>query len=104
MVEFIEKNTGGIELGTGSANTFVDPYTGASRYTGGGVSAGSGAPGGDPLTGGSRYMGGGVPTTGLSYGGGSDPFTGIQGTGHADGQEAQHIHRSPRLRPPECCL
>lgn len=78
VVEFIEKNTAGVELGTGGGEAYVDPYTGSSRYTGGGVPTGnrSGALAGDPLTGGSRYTGGGVPTGGASYGGGSDPFTG----------------------------
>lgn len=32
VVKFIEKNTEGVELGGGSGE-FVDPYTGASRYT-----------------------------------------------------------------------
>lgn len=55
VVQFIEKNTGGVALGTGN-NDYVDPYTGASRYTGGGAestSVGSSAGGfsGDPYTG-----------------------------------------------------
>ena len=62
VVKFIEKNTGGATLGSSGASEFVDPYTGASRYTGGG--AGSSAVGGssastgfsgDPYTGASRF-------------------------------------------------
>lgn len=34
VVAFIEKSTDGVKLG-GDSSTFVDPYTGASRYTGG---------------------------------------------------------------------
>lgn len=82
MVDFIQKNTGGVELGTGGS-TYVDPYTGAARYTGGGVTTGSGGGSGgesfDPFTGGSRYTGGGVSTgTGSAARGsaGADPLTG----------------------------
>lgn len=55
VVQFIEKNTRGVALGTGS-NDFVDPYTGASRYTGGGagsapVGSSTGLFSGDPYTG-----------------------------------------------------
>lgn len=54
VVKFIEANTGGATLGTGSSE-FVDPYTGASRYTGGGAGS-TPAPqnsgfSGDPYTG-----------------------------------------------------
>jgi hypothetical protein len=51
VVEFIQKNTGGVQLGQGEQNTYVDPFTGASRYTGGGVPTSSGAGGSDPFTG-----------------------------------------------------
>lgn len=53
VVEFIHKNTEGVQLGTGDQNTFVDPFTGASRYTGSsGASGGAGGSfGGDPFTG-----------------------------------------------------
>lgn len=52
VVEFIEKNTAGVQIGTGEqASTFVDPYTGASRYTGSSGSAGPSTSGGDPFTG-----------------------------------------------------
>lgn len=58
VVKFIEKSTGGATLGTGSSE-FVDPYTGASRYTGGGSGstpalAASTGFSGDPYTGGGR--------------------------------------------------
>ncbi|KAL1411377.1 hypothetical protein Q8F55_002333 [Vanrija albida] len=77
VVDFIHKNTGGVQLGTGGGDTFVDPFTGASRYTGGGVSTGSTGGGSDPFTGGSRYTGGGVSTgTPAAYYGGADPLTG----------------------------
>ncbi|WOO81219.1 Phospholipase A-2-activating protein [Vanrija pseudolonga] len=78
VVDFIHKNTGGVQLGTGGGgDTFVDPFTGASRYTGGGVSTGS-TGGSDPFTGGSRYTGGGVSTGSApaAYYGGADPLTG----------------------------
>ncbi|KAM0792413.1 hypothetical protein ACM66B_005091 [Microbotryomycetes sp. NB124-2] len=55
VVRFIDKNTGGVTLGGNSQ--FVDPYTGASRYTGGGVqshSSSSSGFSGDPYTGGGR--------------------------------------------------
>lgn len=57
VVAHIEANTGGVALGTGPSNDYVDPYTGASRYTGGGVgsapapSSGSTGFSGDPYTG-----------------------------------------------------
>ena len=57
VVQHIESNTGGVALGSTSASEFVDPYTGASRYTGGGVgsapapSTGSTGFSGDPYTG-----------------------------------------------------
>lgn len=56
VVEFIDKNTQNVTIGESSSN-FVDPYTGASRYTGGGVGSSSqGASSsqgfsGDPYTG-----------------------------------------------------
>ncbi|SGZ24603.1 BQ5605_C023g09734 [Microbotryum silenes-dioicae] len=64
VVAFIDKNIGpAATLGQGT-NEYVDPYTGASRYTGGGVATGSGSGGaalsggfsGDPYTGGGRTM------------------------------------------------
>lgn len=55
VVQFIERSTAGVTLGT-STSEYVDPYTGASRYTGGG-SGSTPAPmtggfAGDPYTGG----------------------------------------------------
>ena len=52
VVRFIDQNTSNVTLGGGSE--FVDPYTGASRYTGGGVqprAAPSQGFSGDPFTG-----------------------------------------------------
>nr|ODO04023.1 phospholipase A-2-activating protein [Cryptococcus depauperatus CBS 7855] len=58
VVDFIHQNSGGAELGTGSGETgYADPFTGSSRYTGGGVSMASRSSGSDPFTGGSRYDG-----------------------------------------------
>ena len=51
VVKFIEKNTGGVQLGQSSASTYVDPYTGASRYTGSSTSQPATQDGGDPFTG-----------------------------------------------------
>lgn len=55
IVEFIDKNTGETQLGQ---SEFVDPYTGASRYTGGGRPTASSSTtsgfSGDPYTGGGR--------------------------------------------------
>ncbi|ORY58665.1 WD40-repeat-containing domain protein [Leucosporidium creatinivorum] len=56
IVEFIDKNTGNVTLG---ASDYVDPYTGASRYTGGGVPtqrSSSQGFSGDPFTGGGRTI------------------------------------------------
>lgn len=57
IVGFIEKNTGGVTLG-GAQNEYVDPYTGASRYTAQPPSGQAGGAGagftGDPYTGGGR--------------------------------------------------
>ncbi|KIR59591.1 phospholipase A-2-activating protein [Cryptococcus bacillisporus CA1873] len=80
VVEFIQKNTGGVQLGTGGDTaSYADPFTGSSRYTGGGVpttGAGGNSGGfGDPFTGGSRYTGGSVSTAGNTTSSG-DPFTG----------------------------
>ncbi|WVR06773.1 hypothetical protein IAU60_003808 [Kwoniella sp. DSM 27419] len=57
VVAFIEKNTAGVQLGTGGqdTSTYVDPYTGASRYTGASSSSTASYGGGDPFTGGSAY-------------------------------------------------
>lgn len=55
VVEFIEKNTSGVQLGTGgSESSYADPFTGGSRYTGGPTN-GNQSYGGDPFTGGGAY-------------------------------------------------
>lgn len=56
VVAHIEANTNGVALGTASGSQYVDPYTGASRYTGGGAGSAPAAGGttgfaGDPYTG-----------------------------------------------------
>jgi len=51
VVDFIHKNTNGETLGQDNSNTYVDPYTGSSRYTG--------------------------STAQTTNQGGSDPFTGM---------------------------
>lgn len=78
VVKFIEKNTSGVNIGTGGED-YVDPYTGASRYRSSERSAPT-APASsymDPYTGTSRYSGASqavAPTTPASnY---MDPFTG----------------------------
>ncbi|EAU88837.2 phospholipase A-2-activating protein [Coprinopsis cinerea okayama7 len=77
VVKFIEKNTAGVNIGTGNEE-YVDPYTGASRYR---SNAGTAATGPaeymDPFTGASRYRAQpqapapSVPSANLV-----DPFTG----------------------------
>ncbi|TCD70923.1 hypothetical protein EIP91_000829 [Steccherinum ochraceum] len=56
VVKFIEKNTAGVSLGSGS-NDYSDPFTGASRYQASQNTASSGGASEfmDPFTGGSRY-------------------------------------------------
>jgi phospholipase A-2-activating protein len=50
VVDFIHKSTNGETLGQDTSNTYVDPYTGSSRYTG--TTAQSTNQGGsDPFTG-----------------------------------------------------
>jgi len=52
VVEFIEKNTAGVKLGTGEgSSTYADPYTGASRYTASSSSTGPSSGSADPFTG-----------------------------------------------------
>ncbi|ORX35613.1 PLAA family ubiquitin binding-domain-containing protein [Kockovaella imperatae] len=55
VVQFIEKNTGGVQLGQGDATSYVDPYTGAARYTGSSSQGGSSSGNADPFTGSSSY-------------------------------------------------
>ncbi|KAI0306420.1 phospholipase A-2-activating protein [Multifurca ochricompacta] len=78
VVHFIEKNTGGVNLGRNEE--YVDPFTGASRHRPS-ASTSSVTPASaysDPYTGESRYISTGSsavtpPTASSSY---SDPFTG----------------------------
>ncbi|KAL0565642.1 WD repeat protein Lub1 [Marasmius crinis-equi] len=79
VVKFIEKNTAGVQLGTGG-DEYADPFTGATRYrSSGGASQ---TPSGgymDPFTGASRYTG--TPSNSQSSSTGpastyQDPFTG----------------------------
>lgn len=52
VVQFIEKNTGGVQLGQAGAETYSDPLTGGSRYTGAASSSQQQSYGGaDPFTG-----------------------------------------------------
>ncbi|KAF8516963.1 phospholipase A-2-activating protein [Hysterangium stoloniferum] len=80
VVKFIEKNTSAVSLG--ATNDYVDPYTaGASRYRGAGTAAGVGNQGTfvDPFTGASRYSGnaaGSPHSTGRAQESFVDPFTG----------------------------
>lgn len=75
VAQFIEKNTGGVNLG-GNDN-LVDPYTGASRHRPSASTVSSTSAYSDPFTGGSRYISNESattpPTASSSY---SDPFTG----------------------------
>ena len=50
VVDFIHKNTNGETLGQDTSNTYVDPYTGSSRYTGSTAQA-TNQGGSDPFTG-----------------------------------------------------
>lgn len=56
VVDFIQKNTGGVQLGAGGGNdNYADPLTGGSRYTGASSGGGNQSWGGDPYTGGGAY-------------------------------------------------
>lgn len=87
VVKFIEKNTAGVNIRTGSE--YVDPYTGASSYRSTGSSQGGQQTGGyvDPYTGASRYAPQATPSQQdfQSY---SDPFTG-SGSYRSTSQPAQ---------------
>jgi hypothetical protein len=50
VVDFIHKNTNGETLGQDTSNTYVDPYTGSSRYTGS-TAQNTNQGGSDPFTG-----------------------------------------------------
>ncbi|TFK42378.1 WD40-repeat-containing domain protein [Crucibulum laeve] len=79
VVRFIEKNTAGVNIGTGGEE-YVDPYTGASRYRSSASSVPTSAPASgymDPYTGASRYTA--TPQTSAPSAPSSaymDPFTG----------------------------
>ncbi|KAI0063399.1 phospholipase A-2-activating protein [Artomyces pyxidatus] len=76
VVQFIEKNTAGVNIGTGG-DEYVDPYTGASRYRGSGTSAPAAASAySDPFTGASRYISSNPTTPSAPAATYSDPFTG----------------------------
>ncbi|TFY66674.1 hypothetical protein EVG20_g4413 [Dentipellis fragilis] len=74
VVQFIEKNSAGVNIGGGEE--YADPFTGASRYRGAPSTGNAG--GADPFTGGSRYtpMAATLAPTSAGVGAGSDPFTG----------------------------
>jgi len=55
VVEFIHKNTNGETLGQDTSNTYVDPYTGSSRYTGS-TAQSTNQGGSDPFTGMSLFF------------------------------------------------
>ncbi|KAH6918330.1 phospholipase A-2-activating protein [Coprinopsis sp. MPI-PUGE-AT-0042] len=77
VVQFIEKNTAGVNIGTGGEE-YVDPFTGASRYrANAGASPGpaAGTEYMDPFTGASRYRAQPQPSAAAPTGG-SDPWTG----------------------------
>ncbi|KAL0946557.1 hypothetical protein HGRIS_012762 [Hohenbuehelia grisea] len=78
VVRFIEKNTAGVNIGTGG-NEYVDPFTGASRYQASTASTGT-APASaymDPFTGASRYISGSGSTPSQAPSSAHmDPFTG----------------------------
>ncbi|KAG6909638.1 hypothetical protein DXG01_016420 [Tephrocybe rancida] len=77
VVKFIEKNTTGVNIGTGGEE-YVDPYTGASRYRGSAPAASAPASSyQDPYTGASRYTGAPqAPTSSAPNSEYMDPFTG----------------------------
>ena len=54
VVDFIQKNSGGVQLGSESS-TYVDPYTGGSRYQGSSTASQTTQGGADPFTGSSAY-------------------------------------------------
>jgi hypothetical protein len=55
VVDFIHKNTNGETLGQDTSNTYVDPYTGSSRYTGS-TAQSTNQGGSDPFTGMSPFL------------------------------------------------
>ncbi|KAI0273434.1 phospholipase A-2-activating protein [Gloeopeniophorella convolvens] len=76
VVQFIEKNAGGVNLG--GNEEYMDPFTGASRYRASGPapSVPPGSTFSDPYTGGSRYISSGPATPSTTASSSGDPLTG----------------------------
>ncbi|KAI9458262.1 phospholipase A-2-activating protein [Russula earlei] len=78
VAQFIEKNTGGVNLG--GSDDYVDPFTGTSRHRPSHSTASSSSVStySDPFTGESRYISSGSPamTPPVASSSYSDPFTG----------------------------
>ncbi|KAF9059500.1 WD40-repeat-containing domain protein [Rhodocollybia butyracea] len=78
VVEFINKNTSGVSLG--SNEDYVDPFTGGSRYRSSGNSVPTHPSGSsayvDPYTGASRYSGNSAAPPSAPSSAYADPFTG----------------------------
>ena len=78
VVQFIEKNTAGVNIGTGGEE-YVDPFTGASRYranAGSNNNAAAPAEYMDPFTGASRYRAQAPAQQTNQASQGGDPWTG----------------------------
>ncbi|KAI0782211.1 phospholipase A-2-activating protein [Abortiporus biennis] len=76
VVKFIEKNSSAVNISTGSS-TFVDPYTGASRYQPQGSTGSAGSSDFmDPFTGASRYRAPASAPAPTAPPATSDPWTG----------------------------
>ncbi|KAF7980165.1 hypothetical protein HWV62_39631 [Athelia sp. TMB] len=78
VVQFITTNSSGVNLGSGSNNDYVDPFTGASRYQSSANSGSNTQSGGymDPFTGASRYQASPAPAASAPSSEYMDPFTG----------------------------
>ncbi|KAL5529556.1 hypothetical protein ACEPAG_5541 [Sanghuangporus baumii] len=75
VVQFIQQNTSGVSLSTTSE--YSDPFTGASRYQGGGSSGpAASAAYVDPFTGATRYQPPTISTSSAPPSGHGDPLTG----------------------------
>ncbi|KAI0312500.1 WD40-repeat-containing domain protein [Amylostereum chailletii] len=74
VVQFIEKNTAGVTVGSGGGEEYQDPFTGASRYRASSDAPASASTYSDPFTGGSRYTPSAPTTPGPSLY--NDSFTG----------------------------
>ncbi|KAI0302198.1 WD40-repeat-containing domain protein [Russula brevipes] len=95
VVQFIEKNTGGINLG--GNDDYVDPFTGASRHrpSASTASVPSASAYSDPFTGESRYVSSGASAITPSTASSSfvDPFTGLNR--YVSGSSAASPSQSP---------